>query len=109
MAGQSTTTSSSAPSWALPYWGSYLDGAAQQSQKPLQQYQGPQVADFSPEQYDAMGMITDRAKNGSALTNSVGGALQGMFGTNGYGGYSGLGTGGGSSLYGAGSEGGQMA
>lgn len=80
MPGQTTTTSNSAPAWALPYWGSYLGGVADLTQKPLQQYQGPQVADFSPAQYEGMDMIADRARNGGALKGDIQSALKGMFG-----------------------------
>lgn len=80
MAGQSSTTTNSAPAWALPYWGSYLNGMSDLTQQPYQSYSGPRVADFSPEQYEAMGMITDRARNGSALSGDITGALRQMMG-----------------------------
>lgn len=78
-----TTSNSSAPPWALPYWGSYLNGAAQQTQQPYQQYGGQRVANFSPEQQQGMSMITNRATNGSPLLSSAMSALQGMYGDGG--------------------------
>jgi hypothetical protein len=80
MAGQSTTSSTSAPAWALPYWGSYLNGMSDLTQQPYQQYGGPRVADFSPEQYDAMGMISDRAHGGGPMTGDIQSALHSMLG-----------------------------
>jgi hypothetical protein len=80
MAGQSQTTTNSAPAWALPYWGSYLQGMTDLTQKPYQGYGGPRVADFSTDQRDAMGMISDRARSGGALRGDITNSLKGMFG-----------------------------
>lgn len=82
MAGQSTTSTQAAPTWALPYWGSYLNGASSQTQQPYQRYGGQRIADFSPEQYQGMGMTANLAtgNNGamSALQDMYGGGGQGM-------------------------------
>lgn len=81
-----TTTTNSAPDWALPYWGSYLQGASQQSQQPYQQYQGQRVADFSNPQLQGMQMITDRATQGNPFAGQINSTLSSMFGnTGGYG------------------------
>lgn len=94
MAGQTSTSTQAAPSWALPYWGSYLNGAANQTSQPYQPYGGQRVADFSPEQYEGMGMTTDLARQGnpamSALRDMYGGSGGGMLsyaGTAGRGGF----------------------
>lgn len=73
---QSQTTTNSAPAWALPYWGSYLQGMSGLTQQPWKPYGGQRVADFSPEQYEGMGMIADRARNGSPART----ALESMYG-----------------------------
>lgn len=101
MAGQSTTTSNTAPPWALPYWGSYLNGISDLTSKPYTSYSGPRVADFSPEQQQGMQMIAQRATQGNPLNGMITSSLSGMLGnTNGYGnGASGGGGGGGTGGY----------
>lgn len=71
------TTTNQAPPWSLPYWGDYLQGASQQTQRPYTPYGGTRVADFSPEQYDAFGMINDRAHGAMSSADY---ALQQMYG-----------------------------
>lgn len=76
MAATNSTSTNSAPSWALPYWGSYLQGASNLSSQPYQRYSGPRVADFSPEQYQGMGMTANLASGGNPAMS----ALQDMYG-----------------------------
>lgn len=84
MPGQTTTTQQQAPAWALPYWGSYLEGASNLTQQPYQRYGGQRVADFSPEQYQAFGMISDRANGAMSGADHALAAMYGGGGGTGY-------------------------
>lgn len=85
--GQTSTTSSAYP----PQYNALLDTVAQKAQdvanQPLQQYQGQQVADLSPDTLNAMQL----ARNSVGSTDGIN--QQALDSLNQYAGYSGLGTG----------------
>lgn len=77
--GQSTTVQS-IPNELKPLASAYTDKAMALSNQPFQPYQGQRFADMNTTQNLGIGMIQDRALNGSQTMNNAEGALNQVIG-----------------------------
>lgn len=76
--GGTTTTKTTAelPEYAKPYAIQMLERGAGISNTPFTRYTGQRIADFTPEQQQALGLATDRALTGNAAMNAGNDNLQ---------------------------------
>lgn len=72
------TTQSGPPSWAKPYYTSYLDSASQQANRPYQQYTGDRTAGFNADTLTGQQMVRDRAFQGNQGMDNAQGYLNGV-------------------------------
>lgn len=79
MADITTTSTSSYPSWAVPYAQGYLERAQSVADNPYQAYTGQMVADMSGWQNQGYQALAQRAMSGSPLMGQASQALSGMF------------------------------
>lgn len=78
--GRTTTTNNDPPAWAVPYFTQGLNLASQVAGQPYTPYTGQQVAAWTPQQQQAMGMVQQQAGSGAVggATNFATGMLGGQ-------------------------------
>lgn len=76
--GGSSTTSPEIPTELKPLANLYVDQATQIAQTPFQAYTGQRYADLNPTQNAGIGMVQDRALNGSPTFNNAEAGLNQM-------------------------------
>jgi hypothetical protein len=71
-----TTTTSSVPDWAVPYYQNFMQSAQNLAQMPYQAYGGQTVAGLNPFTVQGLNAQAQRAVQGSPVMNAASGELQ---------------------------------